>query len=96
MLPTVVDFESTAAFKKDLAGAPANIRQAATDALKTLKTNISSRALRCHTLKGYKKPTIYKIDVDGPAWQVTFEMDGTTARLLRLGTHKEIDRAPRR
>jgi mRNA-degrading endonuclease YafQ of YafQ-DinJ toxin-antitoxin module len=95
MLPTVVDFESTTAFKKDLGRAAGDIQQAVADALKTLQSNISSRALRCHALKGYKKPTIYKIDVNGPSWQITFEMVGTTAKLPRLGTHKEIDRRPR-
>lgn len=29
------------------------------------------------------------------AWQVSFELDGSTAVLLRLRTHKEMDRRPR-
>lgn len=51
--------------------------------------------LRVHALKGYKDPRILKIDVfANKAWQITFEMDGETAILRRLGRHKDIDDTP--
>lgn len=84
-------------YDKDLAGAPPDIQQAAKEALKLLLRNPSARSLRLHTLDGYPKPTIWKIDVQSNhSWQITFEMRANSvAFLLRLGTHKIIDRAPR-
>jgi hypothetical protein len=53
-------------------------------------------SLRLHPLTGLPKPTVWKIDVfANHAWQVTFELNGTTAELKRIGTHKSIDRDPR-
>jgi hypothetical protein len=47
-------------------------------------------------LQGYGKPTLYKFDVfPNKSWQVSFELDGTTAVLMRICTHKEMDRRPR-
>jgi hypothetical protein len=55
-----------------------------------------AKSLRLHQLTGYAKPAIWKIDVyANHSWQITFEMEGTTARLVRLATHKKIDRDPR-
>ena len=51
-------------------------------------------SLRHHTLSG-PYPPVHVIDVMGNhSHQVTFRMDGDTARLLRVGTHREIDRSP--
>ena len=46
-----------------------------------------------HSLKGYD-PKIYKIDILGKAWQVSFSIDGTVLVLRRLATHKTMDRDP--
>lgn len=72
------------------------VLEAAKDALKLLQANPEARTLRLHTLSGFPKPTIWKIDVyANHSWQITFELNGTTAELKRIAPHKSIDRAPR-
>ena len=40
-----------------------------------------------------KKPTVYTVDVTAnKAYKMSFQMDGDTAILRRVGTHKAIDR----
>jgi len=69
---------------------------AAKAALELLKTNPEARTLRLHTLTGLPKPTVWKIDVfANHSCQITFELNGTTAELKRIASHKSIDRAPR-
>ena len=96
MAVAVRAFRLTEAFKRDMRRAEAPIQEAARSALKKLKLNAEASSLRLHALSGYCKPTIYKIDVlPNRSWQITFELDGEEAVLLRLGTHRLIDRAPR-
>lgn len=53
------------------------------------------RSLRHHTLSGYRPP-IHVLDVTtNHSHQLTFECDGSIAKLLRVGTHKQIDGDPR-
>lgn len=93
----VAGFRSTARFDADVRKAPLDVRSALAHALKTLKTNPSSRLLRLHPLAGFGKPAVWKIDVfANHSWQVTFEMEtGDIAKLCRLAPHKRIDRDPR-
>lgn len=50
--------------------------------------------LRHHTLSGIKPP-VHVLDVVGNhSHQITFQLDGDVAKLLRVGTHREIDRRP--
>lgn len=89
-------FDFTESFRKELAACPLEVRQAVKDVLKKIRKNSDSGVLRLHPLKGYPKPTIYKIDVtSNKSWQISFEMDGTTAVLRRICTHGEMDRRPR-
>jgi len=89
-------FEPSPSFQSGVRALPENVRVAANDALKLLKQNPSAKSLRLHTLKGIKKPTIWKIDVfSNHSWQITFELDGDMAVLRRVATHAEIDRRPR-
>lgn len=92
----VDSFDFTASFKSELQAAGPDVQQAARDALKLLKANPRAKTLRLHSLSGYCKPTIYKIDVyANHSWQITFELAGKTAVLRRLATHKDINRRPR-
>jgi hypothetical protein len=51
--------------------------------------------LRFEKLSGYKNPAIYTIHVTANhSHKVSFALLGTTAILRKIGTHKEIDRAP--
>ncbi len=83
-------------FKDEVADLQPDVVKAAREALELLQTNPRAKSLRLHPLSGLPKPTIWKIDVfTNHAWQITFELLGTTAHLKRIGTHKSIDRAPR-
>jgi len=92
----IARFDLSKRFLSDVRALPENVRSAANTALKLLKQNPRAKSLRLHTLKGTRKPTIWKIDVlPNHSWQIAFEMDGTTAVLRRIGTHRDIDRRPR-
>ena len=96
MLLSVQGTRRTPSFDADVRAAPPDVVADATAALKKLMQNPGAGSLRLHALSGYPKPTIYKIDVRADrSWQITFELDGTTAVMLRLATHKVMDRRPR-
>ncbi|MDX3774447.1 hypothetical protein QE250_09990 [Chromatiaceae bacterium AAb-1] len=44
-------------------------------------------------LKGYKRPDIYTIHIEGN-YKASFEIQGTTAIFRRIGNHNKIDRKP--
>lgn len=88
-------FTRTQRFQRDFRKLDEPLRLAVAQALKDLLNDPVPKALRHHTLSGYR-PTIHVVDVTrNHSHQITFECDGTTAVLLRIGTHKEIDRLPR-
>jgi hypothetical protein len=92
----VADLRRTDAFDRDAASAPQDVFDDATAALTKLLQNPHANALRLHSMSGFPKPTIFKMDVrPDKSWQITLELDGQTAVLLRLATHKQIDRRPR-
>lgn len=92
----VTAFEHSDRFASDLRAAPPDVQKAALQALSLLQSNPQAKSLRLHTLKGMPKPAIWKIDVfSNHSWQITFELQGTTAHLKRLGRHKTVDRDPR-
>ena len=96
MTISVVAFKTTARFDREFGGAGPDAQQAARDALKVLQANPHASRLRMHSLSGYGKPTIWKIDVfANRSWQITFELEGDVAILRRMATHKRIDIDPR-
>jgi hypothetical protein len=85
-------FEFSARFKREFKKAQPGIKAAAAAVFKALQAE--PNAHRCHGLTGYK-PTVYAADVfSNHSWQITFEMDGTTAMLRRLARHADIDNQP--
>jgi mRNA-degrading endonuclease YafQ of YafQ-DinJ toxin-antitoxin module len=83
-------------FRNELRSLKPDLIKAVKEALDLLKRNPRAKSLRLHPLTGLPKPTVWKIDVlPNHSWQVTFELNGTTAELKRIGTHKSIDRDPR-
>lgn len=89
-------FDYSERFKDELRSLPPDVVEAVRSALKELQRHPRSKSLRLHPLTGLPKPTVWKIDVfTNHSWQVTFELNGTTAELKRIGTHKSIDRDPR-
>jgi mRNA-degrading endonuclease RelE of RelBE toxin-antitoxin system len=93
---SIDSYEYTERFRQDWAKLDAGLKASAKDALDLLLKNPRAASLRFHALKGHGKPTIYKIDVTtSKSHQISFVLDGKRARLLRIGTHKEIDRDPK-
>jgi hypothetical protein len=89
----VTGFDFTQRFQRDFKSADPQLQEAVQAALKLLQQN--HRSVRAHLLKGHK-PKLYSMDVySNHSWQITFELDGSTAILRRLATHKDIDRAPK-
>ncbi len=83
-------------FRSEMRSLSPDLIRATKEALALLQRNPRAKTLRLHPLTGLAKPTVWKIDVfTNHAWQVTFELNGTTAELKRIGTHKSIDRDPR-
>lgn len=88
-----LDFKLT--FDRDLKKAPPEVHRVIEQVLDDLLKFPQPKKLRFHSLTGCFDPKIFKIDVfPNRSWQITFEMDGQTAVLRRLATHKEIDRSP--
>lgn len=84
-----------ASFQKDFRKAPANVQEAVESALECLLQNPQPSKLRLHSLNGYFNPKIFKVDVfPNRSWQITFEIDGSTAILRRLARHHDVDRRP--
>lgn len=94
--PQITGLRPTAKFEKELRHCPADVQQAAKEALERLLQNANSGFLRLHRLHGYPRPALYKIDVmANKSWQISLEIDGTIAVLLRICTHAQMDRSPR-
>ena len=95
MTLSVVAFDFSDRFASELTSLDPQTQKAAREALKLLQNHPAAKSLRLHSLKGYAKPTIWKIDVfTNRSYQITFEMIGTVAHLKRIATHADIDRAP--
>ncbi|PKH12586.1 hypothetical protein BI292_06135 [Pseudomonas sp. 43NM1] len=71
------------------------IKSAFKDAYRLLMTDPQPKKLRLEKLSGCKRPGIYTIHITpNHSHKLSFELVGTVAELRRIGTHKEIDRAP--
>ncbi|VVD74118.1 hypothetical protein PAQ31011_00773 [Pandoraea aquatica] len=65
------------------------------DALRDLLVDPIPASRRFHSLKGYRNPKLFTIDVTmNKSHKISIEIEGTCATLRRIATHKEIDRAP--
>lgn len=88
-------FQPTERFDKDFSALDQCLKKQTGECLRLLMRNPRAKSLRAHALQGGGKPTIYKIDIDpNHSYQITFILEGTTAVLLRVGSHKQIDRHP--
>lgn len=89
-------FAFSARFQSEIQKVEPDVLKAAQEVLAVLQKNPQSKKLRLHPLTGLPKPMVWKIDVFlNRSWQITFEINGTTAELKRIATHKSIDREPR-
>ncbi len=92
--PVIENFQYTNRFEHDLKKLSPEIREDVKKALQDLKINPRSSRLRLNKLADYHPP-IYAIHVtSNHSHKITMNINGTTAVLRRVGTHKEIDRNP--
>lgn len=67
----------------------------AAEAIEDLRCSPIPALRRFKSLTGFANPKIYTIHVtSNHSHKLSFELVGTVAVLRRVGTHKEIDRAP--
>ena len=78
-------------FKKDFNQLPSDVRKRADRCLEDLLSNPISRSRQVKKRKGAQKnkPDIWQARVTRDV-RLTFEMDGETALLRRIGTHSRI------
>lgn len=81
-------------FERDFSRLTPDIQKLAQDCISDILKDPMPGARRAHnvTPRG-QKPTIYTVDVTpNKAYKLSFHMEGGTAILRRVGTHKAIDR----
>lgn len=82
-------------FARCLKKLPENIRAEARQALKDLLEYPQPGYLKIEKLSGYRRPDIYTIHFTGNnSHKISFTLEGDKAIFRKVGTHKEIDRAP--
>lgn len=84
-----------AKFESDVKALPKDVLAAVKDAVADLLKDPIPASRRLHPLTGFKNPKVFTIDVfSNHSYKISLEIDGDTATLRRVGTHKVIDRAP--
>lgn len=82
-------------FANDFKRLAPEIKVLAAKSISDLQRDPMPKRLRFEKLSGYRNPSIYTIHVtSNHSHKASFELVGTMAVLRRIGTHKEIDRAP--
>ena len=84
-----------AKFASDFKGLAIDVQSAVKDAVADLLKDPIPTSRRLHHLTGYKNPKVYTIDVfSDHSYKISLEIEGETATLRRVSTHKVIDRTP--
>lgn len=85
----------TGRFVSDYNALTPALRVATDDAIVDLFKDPIPLGRRFHSLKGYKNPKLFTIDVTpNKAYKISMEISGTCATLRRVATHRVINRAP--
>ncbi len=87
------EISSQRSFERAYKRLTATQRELADAKLRDLLTDPRPPGLRFEKLKGYRKPNLYTLHIDGN-YKISFSVDGDVAILRNVGTHNEIDRAP--
>lgn len=92
----ITEFEyKSGRFARDLKRLDKETQQAVKDAINDLLKTPVPQVRRMHSLGGYRNPKIYTIDVfPNHSYKISFEIEGTTAILRRVGSHGDIDLLP--
>lgn len=90
---TITAFDYKDTFKRDYNKLTKQLQDKfKTQSQKLLKPN-KSGTLRFEKLKGYRRPDIYTIHIEGN-YKASFEVVGNVALFRRIANHDTIDRAP--
>jgi mRNA-degrading endonuclease RelE of RelBE toxin-antitoxin system len=82
-------------FQREYKSLSVELKQAVDETIRDLNKDPIPTVRRFHSLKGFKNPKLYTVDVtSNKAYKISLAIDGETATLRRIATHKEIDRAP--
>lgn len=92
---TITEVSFTEKFRKAYKKLPPDIQAHVNEALHNLMKNPRPASLRFEKLKGYRKPNIYTIHATpNHSHKISFELNGSSAILRNVDTHKLIDRQP--
>jgi mRNA-degrading endonuclease RelE of RelBE toxin-antitoxin system len=83
----------SAKFEKQYKKLPTEIKVAIPEKLNDLLKQPFPAGLRFEKLKGYRRPDIFTIHINGN-YKISFEIEGTVAKLRCVGNHNDIDRSP--
>jgi mRNA-degrading endonuclease YafQ of YafQ-DinJ toxin-antitoxin module len=82
-------------FARDLKALPIDVQLAVKEAIADLLRDPIPASRRLHPLTGFKNPKVYTVDVfTNHSYKISLEMEGHTATLRRVATHKIIDDRP--
>lgn len=83
----------TERFQRDFKGLSVDIQKLAEECLKDFSKDPLPASRRPHRINS-TRPKVFSMDVAGnKSHKITFSIEGDVATLLRVGTHKEIDRS---
>jgi len=85
-------FRRTGPFKRDYAKLPKPIRRRVEKALRLLLRDIHHPSLKARIVD--KKRRIWKANIDG-GYRFTFQIEGDTIILRRIGAHRPMERSNR-
>jgi len=89
----IVQLSRNNRFKRQYKKLTAQQQSLCLDKLRDLLQDPMPPGLRFEKLKGYRKPSVYTIHLDGN-YKLSMEIHEGTAILRNVGTHNEIDRGP--
>lgn len=89
----IKSWQKSRRFHKDYDRLTIDLRDIVDQKLQDLTKNPRPPGLGFEKLKGYSNPDIYTVHVTGN-YKVSMDIESSKARLRRVGTHDEIDRAP--
>jgi len=90
---TIVRWDVPPRFQRQYRKLTAQQQHLCDEKLRDLLRDPMPPGLRFEKLKGYRKPSLYTIHLDGN-YKLSMEINDGTAILRNVGTHNAIDRGP--
>lgn len=94
-LPRITHITRNQRFEKNYRSLSIDLQAATRDAIRDLFKTPVPASRRLHSLRGFKNPKIFTIDVlSNHSYKISFEINGEVANLRRVASHRTIDSAP--